>query len=105
MRKGMTGLAMLVQQILAEDPFGGAVFAFRGRRAGLIKLLWHDGVGLCMLTKRLEQGQFVWPSASARVLLAAPIMPAMLPFVPKSIMGYIPLKRMSPAWTTLLSVK
>ena len=46
MRKGMTGLAMLVQQGLAEDPFGGAVFAFRGRRAGLIKLIWHDGVGL-----------------------------------------------------------
>ena len=39
----------------------GAVYAFRGRRAGLIKLLWHDGIGLCMLTKRLEQGQFVWP--------------------------------------------
>lgn len=59
MRKGMIGLAMLVQQGLAEDPFGGAVFAFRGRRAGLIKLIWHDGVGLCLLTKRLEQGQFV----------------------------------------------
>ena len=42
MRKGMTGLAMLVQQGLAEDPFGGAVFAFRGRRATLIKLVWHD---------------------------------------------------------------
>ena len=42
------------------------VFAFRGRRAGLIKLVWHDGIGLCMLTKRLEHGQFVWPSASHR---------------------------------------
>jgi transposase len=59
MRKSMAGLAMLVQQGLAADPFDGAVFAFRGRRAGLIKLLWHDGVGLCMLTKRLEHGQFV----------------------------------------------
>ena len=57
MRKGMTGLAMLVQQGLSADPFDGAVFAFRGRRAGLIKLIWHDGIGLCMLTKRLEQGQ------------------------------------------------
>ena len=47
---------MLVQQGLAEDPFSGAVFAFRGRRAGLIKLLWHDGIGLCLLTKRLEHG-------------------------------------------------
>lgn len=64
MRKGMTGLAMLVQQTLAEDPFSGAVFAFRGRRAGLIKLIWHDGVGLSMLTKRPEHGQFAWPSAS-----------------------------------------
>ncbi|MFL5284213.1 MAG: IS66 family insertion sequence element accessory protein TnpB [Rhodopila sp.] len=48
MRKGMAGLAMLVQQGLGEDPFDGALYAFRGRRAGLIKLLWHDGVGLCV---------------------------------------------------------
>ncbi|MFL5289800.1 MAG: IS66 family insertion sequence element accessory protein TnpB [Rhodopila sp.] len=40
---------MLVQQGLGEDPFDGALYAFRGRRAGLIKLLWHDGVGLCRL--------------------------------------------------------
>jgi IS66 Orf2 like protein len=52
MRKGMVGLAMLVQQGLAEDPFSGAIYAFRGRRAGLIKLIWHDGVGLYMLTKK-----------------------------------------------------
>ena len=35
MRKGMVGLAMLVQPGLAEDPFSGAIYAFRGRRAGL----------------------------------------------------------------------
>ena len=72
MRKGMVGLAMLAQQNLAENPFDGAVFAFRGRRAGLIKLIWHDGVGLCMLTKRLERGQFTWPSASTtgRIMLS-----------------------------------
>lgn len=64
MRKGMVGLAMMVQQTLTENPFDGTIFAFRGRRAGLIKLIWHDGVGLCMLTKRLEQGQFAWPSAT-----------------------------------------
>jgi len=58
MRKGMVGLSMLVQQGLAEDPFGGALFAFRGRHAGLIKLIWHNGFGLCMLTKRLERGPF-----------------------------------------------
>jgi transposase len=32
MRKGMDGLAMLAQQVLEEDPFSGALFAFRGRR-------------------------------------------------------------------------
>jgi transposase len=41
MRKGAVGLAMLVQQTLAENPFDGALYAFRGRRAGLIKLIWH----------------------------------------------------------------
>jgi len=53
MRKGMAGLAMLVQQGLSENPFDGALYAFRGRRAGLIKLLWHDGVGLCLLTNHV----------------------------------------------------
>lgn len=80
MRKGMVGLAMLVRQTLAEDPFGGAVFAFRERRAGLIKLIWHDGIGLCMLTKRLEHGQFSWPSASAtgRIALSSAQLAALL---------------------------
>jgi transposase len=80
MRKGMMGLAMLVQQGLGEDPFSGALYAFRGRRAGLIKLLWHDGVGLCLLTKRLEHGQFVWPSTSTtgRIALSPSQLAALL---------------------------
>ena len=80
MRKGMSGLAMLVQQGLAEDPFSGAVYAFRGRRAGLIKLIWHDGIGVCMLTKRLERGQFVWSSAdtSGRITLTSAQLAALL---------------------------
>ncbi|GAC1541334.1 MAG: IS66 family insertion sequence element accessory protein TnpB [Ramlibacter sp.] len=76
MRKGMAGLAMLVQQGLAEDPFSGALYAFRGRRAGLIKLLWHDGLGLCLLTKKLEQGQFIWPSTNTTGRIA--LTPAQL---------------------------
>jgi transposase len=80
MRKGMVGLAMLVQQGLAEDPFSGALSAFRGRRAGLIKLLWHDGIGLCLLTKRLKRGQFVWLSTTTtgRIVLTAPQLAALL---------------------------
>ena len=66
MRKGMQGLAMLVQQVLTEDPFNGTLYAFRGRRGNLLKLIWHDGIGLCMLTKRLERGHFIWPMTSNR---------------------------------------
>jgi len=69
-----------MQQTLGADPFDGAVFAFRGRRAGLIKLIWHDGVGLCMLTKRLEHGQFAWPSANTtgRIALSSAQLAALL---------------------------
>ena len=49
MRKGIDGLAMLAQQVLNESPFDGAVFAFRGRRGGLIKLLWYDGMACACL--------------------------------------------------------
>lgn len=64
MRRGMDGLAALVQSALAENPFSGHVFLFRGRRGDLVKLLWWDGDGLCLFAKRLERGRFVWPQAS-----------------------------------------
>jgi transposase len=61
-----------VQTVLAEDPYAGHVFAFRGRRGDLVKLLWSDGDGMCLLTKRLERGRFVWPQAdSGSVSLSA----------------------------------
>ena len=73
MRRGMHGLAMQVQQVLTKNPFEeGTVYAFRGRRSNLLKLLWHDGIGLCMLTRRLERGQFIWPMTSTgTVMLSA----------------------------------
>lgn len=78
MRKGMDGLAMVVQRVLAADPFGGAVYAFRGRRGCLLKLLWHDGIGLCLLTKRLERGHFVWPMTSTGAVSLTPAQLATL---------------------------
>jgi transposase len=61
MRKGMDGLATLVQDTLKKDPVSGHLFAFRGRKAQLIKILFWDGNGLCLFTKRLDHGAFVWP--------------------------------------------
>ena len=63
MRKGLDGLAMLVQQVLRQDPFSGHLFAFRGRKANLIKIVFWDGSGLCLFSKRLEGRYFPWPRA------------------------------------------
>ena len=60
MRKGIDGLAMLIQEMLRQDPFNGHLFLFRGRKANLVKILFWDGSGLCLFTKRLEQGVFLW---------------------------------------------
>ena len=61
MRKGFPSLALQVQEILHRDPLGGHLFCFRGRRGDLVKILWHDGVGMSLYAKRLEAGKFIWP--------------------------------------------
>jgi transposase len=65
LRRGFTGLSAMAQTVLQQDPFGGHVFVFRGRRGDLIKLLWWDGDGLCLFAKRLERGRFIWPQAES----------------------------------------
>jgi len=78
MRKGFDGLAALVQETLAEDPFSGQMFVFRGRRGDRVKLLWWDGDGLCLLAKRLERGRFVWPQAISGSISLSPAQLSML---------------------------
>ena len=63
MRRGFTTLAAQAEQTLKQDPFAGHLFVFRGRRGDLIKIIWWDGQGACLFSKRLEKGRFVWPSA------------------------------------------
>ena len=62
MRKGFDGLAVMTQQVLEQSPHSGALFAFRGKRGDLVKLLWYDGQGMCLFSKRMDRGRFVWPS-------------------------------------------
>ncbi|WP_248784912.1 IS66 family insertion sequence element accessory protein TnpB, partial [Escherichia coli] len=40
----------------------GIAYPFRGRRGDTVKILWADADGLCLFTKRLEEGQFIWPA-------------------------------------------
>ena len=62
MRKGFNGLSILAQDALEQDPFSGHLFVFPGRRGDLVKIIWFDGQGACLFSKRLERGRFVWPS-------------------------------------------
>ncbi len=62
MRKSFNGLGEQVQHVLNDNPFSGHLFIFRGRRGDMIKILWADADGLCLFTRRLEEGQFIWPS-------------------------------------------
>ena len=62
MRKSFNGLGEQVQHVLDETPVSGHLFIFRGRRSDMIKILWADADGLCLFTKRLEEGLFIWPA-------------------------------------------
>ena len=68
MRRGMNGLALQVQEALRRDPHAGDLFVFRGARGDLIKIIWHDGLGMSLYAKRLEKGRFIWPSPADGVV-------------------------------------
>jgi len=68
MRRGMNGLALQIQESLGRDPHAGDLYVFRGTRGDLIKILWHDGVGMSLYAKRLEKSCFTWPSPTEGVV-------------------------------------
>ena len=71
-------MSLLVQELLKLDPFSGHLFAFRGRRGGLLKILYWDGQGFCLFAKRLEKGRFVWPITKEGVATLTPAQMSML---------------------------
>ena len=78
MRKGFNGLSALAEKVLKQNPYCGHLFVFRGRGGDLIKVIWFDGQGSCLFSKRLEKGKFVWPSAKDGKLSLTPAQLAML---------------------------
>lgn len=77
-RKGMDGLAALVQEELKADPFSGIIYVFRAKRSDRIKLLFWDQTGLCLLSKRLEGAKFRWPVIADGVMRLSPAQLAAL---------------------------
>lgn len=71
-RKGMDGLALAVQEMFGLDPFCGAAFVFRAKRADRIKILVWDQTGMVLVHKRLEGGKFVWPQVRDGVMKMSP---------------------------------
>ncbi len=61
LRKGIDGLAGMVQQQFGLDPFQDALFLFCGRRKDRLKGLYWEGDGFLLVYKRLEAGGFQWP--------------------------------------------
>jgi len=59
-RKGIDGLSRVCRDVLRCDPFAGAIFIFRNKRATALKTLSYDGQGFWLAQKRLSQGRFRW---------------------------------------------
>lgn len=71
-RKGIDGLALAVQEMFGLDPFCGAAFVFRSKRADRIKVLLWDRTGMVLVHKRLEGAKFVWPQVRNGVMKMSP---------------------------------
>jgi len=74
----MNSLAPEVQEVLKRDPHARDLYVFRGRRGHLIKILWHDGIGMSLYAKRLERGRFLWPSQLTALSISAAQLAYML---------------------------
>jgi transposase len=68
MRLSFDGLYALARHVMHQDPLSGHLFAFINRRATQIRVLYFDRSGLCVWSKRLEQGRFVsnWNDVASR---------------------------------------
>jgi transposase len=93
MRRGMHSLALQVQQAMAHNPHGGDLYIFRGRKGDLVKILWHDGIGMSLYLKRLERGFFIWPQTTGHTIA---ITPAQLGYMLEAIDWRNPQTTMRP---------
>ena len=72
-RKGAHSLAALAEEVLAEDPFSGAVIVYRAKRSDRVKILVWETSGLVLVWKQLQQGSFRWPPIMDGVMKLSPI--------------------------------
>jgi transposase len=70
MRKGFEGLSGVIRDALKKDPLSGSLFLFANKRRTHAKVLWFDGSGVCVLSKRIERGRFaaLWKFTDRKTL-------------------------------------
>ena len=73
-RKGIDGLATMVQSQFDLNPFTNTLFLFCGRKKDRIKGLYWEGDGFLLLYKRLEEGRFQWPKNSEEICVCSASM-------------------------------
>ncbi|MDD2684337.1 MAG: IS66 family insertion sequence element accessory protein TnpB [Candidatus Cloacimonetes bacterium] len=66
LRKSIDGLAALVSQAFALDPFGPSLFVFCNRKRDKLKILYWENNGFWLYYRRLERGRFQWPEATTK---------------------------------------
>ena len=68
MWRSMNGLALQVQETLGRNPHAGDLFVFRGVRGDMLRIIWHDGLGISLYAKRLEKILFIFPTPADGVV-------------------------------------
>ncbi len=68
LRRSFDGLSAHVEAVLDQHVLEGGLFVFTNRRRNRLRLLWFDGSGLWVATKRLEGGTLSWPSSEGTVV-------------------------------------
>jgi len=66
LRKSIDGLAVLVKESFALDPFSPCLFVFCNRKKDKLKILYWEHNGFWLLYRRLEKGRFIWPDKGAK---------------------------------------
>jgi transposase len=67
-RKGIEGMAAVARLVLAKEPMDGTIFVFRNKRRQMLRILFYDGGGFWLCTRRLSKGTFkAWPEGDGSV--------------------------------------
>lgn len=63
-RNGIDGMAAIARVVLGKEPMSGAYFVFRNRGRHMLRILFYDGGGFWLCTRRLSKGTFTnWPTS------------------------------------------